>query len=162
MASYTKQIPAGGEGKVTISVKTSGYGGKKLSKTIDVQTDDPLNPKKHLFITGFVERFADIQPRGMIRLIGYLGNDIKRTITITPDKKYPFEITNISAKTGQDFAFELQEKHPDSGAYVVTLTNKKADKGRYYDTLFVDTNSKVKPTIPIRIFGDVREKPAGQ
>ena len=131
-----------------------------MLKAADVYSDDPLHPKKQIFITGFVERFADIQPRGIVRLIGYLGSDIKRTVIITPEKKYPFEIKNISAKDGKDFAFELKEKQANTEGYVLTITNKKKDKGRYYDTLFIDTDSKVKPTIPIRIFGDVREKPA--
>ena len=158
MASFTKQIPAGGEGKISIAVKTSGYGGRKMAKTSHVLTDDPVHPKKQLIVTGFVERFVTISPRGMVRMIGYLGNDIKKNITIIPEKNYPFEIKNITAKSGKDFTFNLSEKQPDTKGYVITLENKKAEKGRYYDTLFIETTSKVKPIFTIRVFGDIREK----
>lgn len=108
-----------------------------------------------------MEKFAEILPRGQVRLIGDTQSDIKRSVTITPEKKYPFKITGVTAQNGKDIKFELSEKKsmPNGGdGYVLTVENLKKDEGRYFDTLVIKTTSTVKPEISIRVFGDIRKK----
>ena len=82
MASYPRQIPAGGEGKISIKVNTSGYGGRTLKKSIEVFTNDPANSHITLGMMGNVARFASLKPT-FARLVGEVGTDIKKSITIT-------------------------------------------------------------------------------
>ncbi|MBT8369423.1 MAG: DUF1573 domain-containing protein, partial [Deltaproteobacteria bacterium] len=53
-------MPPGGEGKITIKVDTKGYGGRKMSKTAVVYTNDKTRPQQNLVISGQVEKFVTI------------------------------------------------------------------------------------------------------
>lgn len=108
-----------------------------------------------------MEKFADILPKGQIRLIGDPDSDIKRSVTISPTEKYPFEITGVKAQKGKDIKFELTEKKSaaaDEKGYVLTVENLKKNEGRYFDTLILKTTSTIRPEISIRVFGDIRKK----
>lgn len=92
-----------------------------------------------------------------MRLTGNIGKPIKKTVTIIPEKKYPFKITEIKALKGEDIKFEMQETETDQPQYVLTVENIKTQQGRYFDTLTLKTTSDVQPEILIRIFGDIRD-----
>ena len=134
-----------------------GYGGRKLKKYIWVHTNDPATPKQKLEIAGEVERFAQIQPKGLVKLTGNIGKPIKKTITITPEEKYPFKIKEIKALKGKDIKVEMRETETDQHRYLITVENTKTEQGRYFDTLTLTTTSDIRPEITIRIFGDIRD-----
>lgn len=157
MASFTKQIPAGGEGKIGIRVNTTGWGGKKMAKTSHVLSNDPVNPKLDLVITGLVETFADIQPAGILRLLAKVGEPVQKKILITPSEKYPFKILKARALKGQYITLELIPQHPESKGYTLVVTNTRKDRGRYGDTVVLETDSPIKPKMEIRIYGDIRD-----
>jgi hypothetical protein len=157
VASFTKQIPAGGEGKIGIKVNTTGWGGKKMSKISHVLSNDPVNPKLDLVITGLVEKFAEINPGGIIRLMAKVGEPVQKKITITPSEKYPFKILKAAALNGRYITLELIPQKPESKGYTLVVTNTKPDRGRYGDTVVLETDSTVKPKMEIRIYGDIRD-----
>jgi hypothetical protein len=155
VASYPRQIPAGGEGKISIKVNTSGYGGRTLNKSIDVFTNDPAHGRTTLNITGEVVMFARLQPT-FARLIGEVGTDIKRTITITREKNYPFKIIEVKARKGKDIVFDLKEfSQAEGDGYVLTVENRKTASGRYADSLILTTDSSIKPTITVPVYGQI-------
>jgi len=121
-----------------------------------VFTDDTAKPQHKLIISGYIETFADIKPRGLVRLIGHLGDPIKQTVTIVPSEKYPFDITGINAEKGQNIKFELFRPEPGQNRYAVTVENIKNTQGRYFDSLVVKTNNALRPEFNLRIFGDIR------
>lgn len=107
----------------------------------------------------------DIRPKGSVRLIGHVGSEIRQTVTIIPEKKFQFKIIDATAKKGKNITYELAEQKPDSNGYVLTVVNKKQEKGRYFDTISLKTTSKIRPQIHIRVYGDVRvkkEQPTGK
>ena len=128
-----------------------------MSKTIWVETNDPVTQKHKLMISGFVEKIVDIQPKGLVRLLGNTGTSIKKTITIIPEKKYPFKITEAKALKGEDIKFEFKEIESDRIQYQLTVENIKATQGRYFDTISLKTTSTLMPEISMRIFGDIRD-----
>jgi hypothetical protein len=107
-------------------------------------------------ISGSVEKFAEIQPKGLVRLSGNVGKSVKKTITIIPDKKYPFKITDIKALKGENIKFEFKETESDQTRYLIIVENIKPEQGRYFDTLTLKTTSDIRPEISLRIFGDIR------
>lgn len=144
-------------------MRTSGYGGRKITKTIRVYTNEPGDPNHKLTLSGEVEKFAEIVPRGMVRLVGRQGSDIKKTVTIVPEKKYDFKIDGVTAKRGKDITFSLSEKKSmgdGKDGYVLTVENLRTNVGRYFDTLTLSTTSKIQPKISIRVYGDIRENKA--
>ena len=122
-------------------MNTKGYGGKKLRKTISVQTNDTKNSNAKLEISGQIEKFARILPAS-VSLSGPLGKPIVRVVMITPMEKYPFSVTEAKALDGKNILFELDEAtDPPEKGYVLRIENTKKEKGRYKDTIVLKTTS---------------------
>jgi hypothetical protein len=126
-----------------------------LNKNIVVFTNDPANARITLNITGKVRHFARMEP-AYARLVGKAGTDIKKAITITREKAYPFKILDAKARNGNDIAFDVTTFSKAEGdGYILTIKNKKPVAGRYADTVILTTDSKVKPTITIPVYGQI-------
>lgn len=90
---------------------------------------------------------------------GAAGDEIKSKVTITPEKKYPFKIVKVSARDGKDIRFELSEEKGERGpVYALLIENKRSQKGRYFDMITLETDSKIQPKLSIRVFGDLRQR----
>jgi hypothetical protein len=119
-------------------------------------TTDPKKPVTQLTISGAVKNFATITPKN-IRLYGKVGEPVKETVRIVPEESYPFKILETKAQIGRDIRYELtSEKQAPGGAYLLTVENLKQETGRYYDTIFLMTDSRVKPKISIQVYGKIR------
>ena len=69
---------------------------------------------------------------------------------------YPFKILETKAQIGRDIRYQLtSEKQTPGGAYLLTVENLKQETGRYYDTIFLVTDSRVKPKISIQVYGKI-------
>ncbi len=156
--SYTRQIPPGGEGKITIKVDTSGYGGRTITKRITVKTNDPKQPIHYLIVAGNIERFVTLVPK-RVSLRGYEGKQMVSTVKIIPEEKYPFKIVGSEALFGNNIRFKIEAtKTSKRTEYVLTVENLKKDKGRYYDTISLKTDSKIRPLIKVRVNGYILAK----
>lgn len=141
-------------------MNTKGYGGRTLRKTIRVETNDTDFPKFNLIVTGFVEKFVSIVP-SRIKLAGELGTPITEIVSIIPEKKYPFKITDVSAKKGDNIRYDLQETTVEGGGkgYQLTVENTKQDAGRYFDSIILRTDSTIQPELVISLYGNLSAKP---
>ncbi|MBU4345053.1 MAG: hypothetical protein L6247_05280 [Desulfobacteraceae bacterium] len=140
-------------------MQTSGYGGKKIRKNILVQTNDKIRPGLSVTVTGCVEKFADIRPQRII-LRGSTGQTIKAQVEITPGTKYPFKIISAMATHGKYIKFSIPDaKRSNAGGYVLTVENIRKEIGRYNDVIYLKTDSKLRPTIPIYVIGNILSTP---
>ncbi len=107
-------------------------------------------------MAGFVESFAEIRPE-RVRLFGPPDRPLIVQVEIIPRKEYPFRIREIGVKSGNFIQYELVETC-DSGhdRCIIRIENTKADKGRYLDALYVKTDSRLRPVIPIYVTGLIR------
>ena len=129
-----------------------------MKKTASVYTNDKNRPQMDLTISGQVEKFVTIRPKH-ISLRGYTGDSIKALVSVIPEKKYPFKILKISAKDGKNIKFQVDEVESSAnGAYELKVENLKPDSGRYYDTIFLETDSKIRPKISVRVYGNLRPR----
>lgn len=164
--SYSREIPPNGEGKITMKVNTRGYGGRKLTKAIAVITNDGRKPESILTVSGNIELFATISPQ-VVRLNGKIGDELKSVVKITQEKKYPFAIKKIRAQEGTNIKYEFKEDKSISESqsastaqtiekkYSVIVANVKKDAGFYYDTLILETDSKIQPQIKINVMARI-------
>ena len=91
---------------------------------------------------------------------GYTGEHPKKKVTIIPLNKYPFKILKVHAKNGKDIRFQLSEEENVKGIqYALTVENQRLEKGRYFDIITLETDSKIKPTLSVRVYGDIRPHP---
>lgn len=151
--SFTRQIPAGGEGKITVKVSTAGYGGRLVEHQVRVETNDPLLPRIKLIISGMVREFASVLPR-YVTLMGKAGTEVGDIVTILPI--HPFTVRGVRAQEGKNIRVSVNEKITGGRkSYVVTVENIMSTPGRYTDTIIVETDSKVKPEITIGVRGEI-------
>jgi len=141
---------------VTIAVSTSGYGGKTLSKTIQVYTSDPEHKIISLKVSGAVEKMVTIEPE-TIRLTGKSNEEITAVVKVLPMEKYPFTIKSISAKNEKILGLDLQPPEGDNPAWNIKVTNKQTQPGRYFDVITLVTDSIIQPKIKINVFGNISE-----
>ena len=129
-----------------------------MRKTAGVYTNDKTFPRQDLAIKGPVERFVTIRPQHA-NMRGYVGEPVKNTVTIIPEKKYPFKILKVHAKNGKYIKYQLEEIHESGNpVYELKIENMKQEAGRYYDSIILETDSKIKPKIDVRIYGHLRPR----
>ena len=139
-----------------MNVHTAGYGGQTMRESIQIKTDDPVLPWFSVGVVGQVEKFVDIQPE-RIQLAGPAGQPLSAEVAIIPRPDHPFRIGQIRLKNGKFIKYELTQRCTDgNNRCVIRVENTRKEKGRYIDALFVETNSKIKPVIPIYVMGMIR------
>jgi len=127
-----------------------------MKKTASVYSNDKNRPRMDLIISGQVEKFVTIRPRH-VNLRGYSGDTIKASVSLIPEKKYPFKIQKVSAKDGSNIKFQLKEVELSAnGTYELTVENLKQDTGRYFDTIILETDSAIRPQLKVRVYGNLR------
>ena len=120
-----------------------------------VQTNDEKRKKVTLVVSGTVEKFVSIFPK-RVNLRGKIGTEIKRSVKITPEKKYPFKITGLRAEKGDFIEYRLEEsRKSEETFYILRIKNKKTTKGGYHDSIYLKTDSKIQPEIKISIYGNI-------
>jgi len=129
-----------------------------MKKTAGVYTNDKSRPRQDLIVSGPVESFATIRPQH-VSLRGYAGDSIKGVVTIVPEKKYPFKILDARAQDGKNINIQLDEvKKSSGGSYELKVENLSQKAGRYYDTIVLKTDSKVRPVLNVRVYGYLRDR----
>jgi len=152
---YTEgEIAPGDRGEVTLQLDTKGYGGKEITKSATVYSNDPKSKGVELTMVGKVAVFADVSPK-TIKLFGAPGEEIRAVVEIVPSKDYPFRIVG-KPETGKDFyRCTIEEKN---GKYVLTAENLTTKDGIYLDTVVLKTDYPEKPEIKISVFGNIKTK----
>ena len=132
---------------------TNNYGGSLLSKTIEVYLNDPRRRRVDLRVRGKVETFAHFTSRNMV-LRGKAGEKIVAELVITQRPEYQFKVLNITARSGRDIQYQLEKMIGTQPAvYTLTVENKQSSPGRYFDTIYLQTDSSIHPKIGIHVTG---------
>ncbi len=106
---------------------------------------------------GRVDKFVTIVPK-RVTLRGLVGSPIKKTVRIIPEKKYPFKIVEHTLAHGNNISYELKQVELAEGIeYVLTVENLKKVIGNYYNTISLKTDSKIQPSINIRVNGYIQD-----
>ena len=130
-----------------------------MTKTADIFTDDPRNQKLKITISGNVEKFVTIIPR-TVSLRGIVGDTIKKSVTIIPEKNYEFKITKVHARNGKYIQYQLEEvKGTQRTEYALVVENLRTEPGRYSDMITLETDSKIRRSIDVRVYGILQKRP---
>jgi len=87
VARFDRTIPPGGEGKITLRIKTRGYQGP-ISKSARVYTSDPQKTIELLTIKAFVKVPIYLSNK-YVYLTGIADRKITRTIVVKANEKNP-------------------------------------------------------------------------
>ena len=134
---------------------TAGYGGRKIVEQAKIYTNDKKRPLLIVTLTGYVEQFVTISPK-WVRLVGPLGKTIVTHVTIKKRPQYPFKIVGLRALKGKFIRYTLEALNDSSQpGYVLTVECTKKTKGRFADTIYLKTDSKIRPEISINVIGNI-------
>jgi len=120
-------------------------------------TNDPGQPKYRLTFSGEVEKIVTVNPR-FVRLVGTAGTLIQKKVSIVPEKKYAFKITEVKARDGKSIDLNLKKiQNDDVIGYSLTITNRENRRRKYYDMIRIKTDSAIRPEIIINLSGNIME-----
>jgi hypothetical protein len=125
-------------------------------KKVTVKTNAPGQEKIVLAVSGKVDKVVTIAPRH-VRLAGPAGLPMSADVIVSPDKKYPFRVLDVSAQDGKNIQVSFREMKLSDGTfrYVISIWNNKEDKGHYRDKILLKTDSKHRPEIELRVSGNI-------
>lgn len=108
-------------------------------------------------ISGTVEAFVQVDPPRVV-LNGKAGQPLAAQVTIIPRPDHPFNIIQVTARQGQYISYKVDPTHLADGrsGYVLTVTNRKTDPGRYVDLVEVRIDSPMRSLIPVQVFGEIQ------
>jgi len=111
-----------------------------------------------LTVVGNVQNFVSIVPKRVV-LRGVAGDPIKATVRIIPEENYPFTVKDVKAGNTKNIRFSLEKvENSKKPEFVLSVENLKKDKGRYFDTIRLKTDSKIRPEIKVNVIGNILDR----
>jgi hypothetical protein len=153
VAQFDRTIPPGGEGSVTLEVKTKGYQGS-FHKTARVFSNDPKKPQVTIGIKGTIWVVIHMKPRSVI-LRGMCGESIGSVVHLRAEKEEPLIIKLDSVSIPDKVEVELKEIEKGRN-FQLEVKNKVEKEETYRGQVKLTTNYPEKSEIVIRISGHVR------
>ncbi len=121
MARFDRTIPPGGEGKITLEVRTKGFQGK-MHKKARVFSNAPKHPQVTIVLKGKVWVPIHVNPR-YVRLRGTEDEEIEGVVRLRGEKKEPLiaKIASISIPDKVEVKLEETQK---GRTYQLKIKNK--------------------------------------
>jgi len=153
VARYDRTIPPGGEGKITLKVKTKAYQGN-VHKTARVSTNDPKHAQMTIGLKGKVWVPIRVSPQ-VVHLRGVEGEPIDRLVALEAQKKDPLEVkvASVSIPDKIDVVVKEVEK---GRKFQVKVKNKVDTAAMYNGSVKLSTSYPEKPEMTIRVSANIR------
>jgi len=150
VASFDRAIPPGGEGRITLTVRTKGYHGVH-GWSAKVITNDPRTHEALLSIKAFVQVPIYMKPY-YVRLYGREDVTATRSIEIEARLDKPLTLKPGQCNLEGKVTYAIEEI--DKGRrFKVSFTSIRGIAGSYRGFLNLETNYEEKPIVTIRING---------
>ena len=150
MARFDRAIPPGGEGKITLQINTSGFGGS-IHKTARVTTNDPKRPDLKIGLKGHVWTPVEVKPR-RVYLKGIVGDPLEKLVHLRAQKQEPLVLQIEEISSPEKIAANLKELEKGR-LFELRFTNQVRNKIRYREQVKLKTNYPEKPEITIGVMG---------
>jgi hypothetical protein len=150
VAHFDRAVPPGGEGKITLLLKTRGYEGK-LRKGARVYTNDPGNKMETLTLEVFVKTPILVSPRSIF-IQGKATETLTRSVHIKGDPAKPLKIEPIDFNLNHRLKYSIEELSPGEH-YRIDFTSIPNTSDQYRGRLLLKTNYPEKPQLSILVRG---------
>ena len=150
---YDKSIPPGGQGGITLTIKPFSVI-HQFKKTTKVQLNDPDQPRLVLTMTGMAQPFIEIKPSHIVRLRGTPGDNLQGQVRFISHLSVPFQITRYHTNIPDKIEMTLKPVVPDK-EYVLEVRPKGQASGSFAGVIELFTNSKERPRLIVRVFGEI-------
>jgi len=148
--SFDRAIPPGGEGKITLQVKTDGFQGP-IDKSAVVTSNDPVNRQITLRVKAVVQVPILLTPK-YVYLSGSSEQAVTRVVEIKAELDKPLEITPGEFNLEQKVSFKVEEIEKGR-KYRVRFESIPGPAQTYQGFLKIKTNYTEKPEMTIWIRG---------
>ena len=164
VADFDKVIKPGQTGKITSAVDTAAFSGP-ISKSVTLETNDPVAPTAQITISATVKPYVEIHPVGYVRYNLLQGETDSQTLTMYSEETEPFEIVRV--ETPQDWIKvdykKLDTPLPNLGrqgqaqyGLIFTVGGPDARTGPLSERVRIVTNSKHQPEYFVSVTGVIR------
>jgi len=153
-ADYDRVIPPGGQGKIILTIAPFSVL-KQFTKHTKVFFDDPDRRQVTLTMSGWGEPTIEIQPHHIIRFQGEAGEELKAQVRFISHLNIPWEISQVTTNIPQYIEVKLLPEQPGK-SYILEVKNKSREVGRYAGKIEMKTNAVRRPSLIVRVFGDLR------
>lgn len=150
MPSFDRAIPPGGEGKITLQLKTDGFQGP-IDKSAVVTSNDPVNRQITLRVRADVKVAILLTPK-YVYLSGDAEQTVARVVEIKAELDKPLEITPGEFNLEQKVNFKVEEIEKGR-KYQVRFESIPGSPQTYQGFLKIKTNYAEKPEMTIWIRG---------
>ena len=151
---WTKIVPPGGSGKITLKIDTSKFKGP-ITKTAQVTTNDPTQPTFRLTVNANVRTFVDILPKESVSFRQLRGEDKFEAVTIHSNEPGEFKINDVQV-TGTGIKHDLSKATDGSGDYRLRVSlDKTVPVGTVAGSIKLLTNSAKEPEVTVEVTGTV-------
>ncbi len=155
MAHFDKAIPPGGEGKITLKVRTKGYQGK-VTKSAKVFHNDPKSGVVVLKITARVKVPIYLSSR-YVQLFGRENESVTREVEVKAELDKPLKLTPIQFNLADKLSYAIEEIEKDK-KFRIRFKSIPGPPQTYAGFLKLKTNYPEKPEIVVRIRGRIVKK----
>lgn len=162
MVNYDRAIPPGGEGKITLQVKTKGYQGR-ITKNARIFSNDPNRRDTKIYLSINVRPYIVVEPARRILLRGIAGEDVRRVLQIRAADDQPLEITKVETNLGSVIDYKLSTKE-NGRRYELEVAVRSTGKQVSSGVLRLFTNhplkKELKLSVHVRISPELEARPA--
>jgi len=148
VAQFDRTIPPGGEGKITLKIKTKGYQGE-IRKRAKVHTNDPRKKVEVLTIRAFVKALIYVSPK-YVRLRGMKGQEVTKTVRVSTEEDKPLKLEPSDFNLSGKVAYRIEEVEAGR-EFRIHFTSIPDTVGIYRGFLKLKTNYPERPEIIIWI-----------
>jgi hypothetical protein len=154
VASYDTAIPPGGEGTITVQLRTRGYRGR-ITKSAAVYTNDPVRRKTQISLSVTVRPRIIVEPGHRVVLRGIIGDDIRQVRRIRPGDDHPLEISRVETNLESLIDCELRPKG-QGHEYELEVANEGSRRIATRGFVKLLTNHPRERDVTLWVFLDVR------
>lgn len=155
MANFDRAILPGGEGKISLEVKTEGRYGKLVKKAL-VISNDPVNSRIDISITANIEaaiRLSSVY----VGLYARPDQKVTRVVEIEGMLDNPLKLQPLDFNLPNDVEFSIEEV-TEGRKFRIHFSNIPGQPHRFNGYLKLKTSYPEKPKIKIRINGLIEER----
>ena len=152
MAS-ANEIPAGGEGKITVTIQAGSYR-RQVRQIVNVQSNDPDHPKTELTVTANV--LVDLE--AIPNLLKFEKDQATAQTIVKNYSDTPVEVHKMTSSNEYVKVSISAMTIPAKGEVVVTTELLPgAPKEFFSGWVEIQSNLKTMPTLQIRVWRDVAQ-----
>jgi hypothetical protein len=152
VARFDRTIPPGGEGRITLELKTVEDQGQ-IVKSANVFSNDPKQPELVIGLRGKIWAPVLVTPRHA-KLNGIVGDTVETVVHLQGQKKGPLMVKLASISIPDKVEVDLEEVEKDQ-SYELNIRNRVQRDSSYTGKIKLTTNYPERFEIQIKIHGNI-------